>query len=56
MPCSFFSLGIWPEINEDEIENEITKIIDEAVEFAENGTLEPVADLEKFVYSEEAAI
>ncbi len=50
------ALGIWPEINEDDIENEITKIIDEAVEFAENGTLEPVADLEKFVYSEEAAI
>ncbi len=50
------ALGIWPEINENDIENEITKIIDEAVEFAENGTLEPVADLEKFVYSEEAAI
>ena len=50
------AMNLWPEINEDDIENEITKIIDEAVEFAENGTLEPVADLERFVYSEEAAI
>jgi len=47
------AMNLWTEINEDEIEDEITKIIDEAVEFAENGTLEPVADLEKFVYSEE---
>ena len=28
---------------------------DMTVAFAENGTLEPVSDLEKFVYSEEAA-
>ena len=50
------AMNLWQEINVDELEEEIIKIIDEAVEFAENGTLEPVADLEKFVYSEEAAI
>ncbi|MDD4855281.1 MAG: pyruvate dehydrogenase (acetyl-transferring) E1 component subunit alpha, partial [Sulfuricurvum sp.] len=41
----------WPDINIGEYESEIAAIIDEAVEFAENGTLEPLEDLEKFVYS-----
>ena len=41
------------QLGEDEIEKEIGLIIDEAVNFAQNGTLEPVADLEKFVYSAE---
>ena len=50
------AMNLWSEINVDEIEGEIAEIIDEAVEFAENGTLEPVADLEKFVYSEEVAL
>lgn len=50
------AMNLWQEINVDELEEEIAKTIDEAMEFAENGTLEPVADLEKFVYSEEATI
>lgn len=37
-----------------EIEKEVSSIIDEAVVFAQNGTLEPIEDLEKFVYSTEA--
>lgn len=43
----------WPDIDIDieEYENKIAAIIDEAVEFAENGTLESIDDLEKFVYS-----
>jgi len=41
----------WPDINIEEYESEIAAIIDEAVNFAENGTLEPLEDLEKFVYS-----
>lgn len=41
----------FPDINIDEYEAEIVQIIDEAVDFAENGTLESVDDLEKFVYS-----
>jgi pyruvate dehydrogenase E1 component alpha subunit len=45
-------MGFWSEIDVQEIESEIRTTIDEAVEFAENGTLEPVEDLEKFVYSE----
>lgn len=45
-------MGLWSDIDVAEIENEIETIIDEAVEFAENGTLEPLEDLEKFVYSE----
>lgn len=39
------------QLGEDELEKEIALVIEEAVEFAKNGTLESVADLEKFVYS-----
>jgi len=45
---------IWADIDLGKLEKEVSAVIDEAVEFAENGTLEPVSDLEKFVYSEEA--
>ncbi len=45
---------LWTKIDFGKIEEEVKTVIDEAVEFAENGTLEPVSDLEKFVYSEEA--
>ncbi len=45
--------GLWSQINLKELEDEIKIILDEAVEFAENGTLEPISDLEKFVYSPE---
>ncbi len=45
--------GLWSKIKAQEIEDEITKTIDDAVTFAENGTLEPISDLEKFVYSPE---
>ena len=41
----------WPDITISEIEKEISPIIDEAVEFAQNGTLESVDTLETFVYS-----
>jgi pyruvate dehydrogenase E1 component alpha subunit len=37
----------------DEIEASVEDRVQQAVEFAESGTLEPVEDLEKFVYSEE---
>ncbi len=47
------AMGLWSKINLKELEDEITAILDEAVEFAENGTLEPISDLEKFVYSAE---
>jgi len=46
-------MGLWSQINLKELEDEIRVILDEAVEFAENGTLEPISDLEKFVYSKE---
>ncbi|MCK5110595.1 MAG: pyruvate dehydrogenase (acetyl-transferring) E1 component subunit alpha [Arcobacteraceae bacterium] len=45
-------MNLWSKINVEEMENEIKTTIDEAIEFAENGTLEPIEDLEKFVYSE----
>ncbi|SMP88731.1 pyruvate dehydrogenase E1 component alpha subunit [Epsilonproteobacteria bacterium SCGC AD-308-O04] len=45
-------MGLWSEIDIKAIEEEIKNTIDEAVEFSENGTLEPLEDLEKFVYSE----
>lgn len=41
------------QLGEDELEKEIALVIEEAVEFAKRGTLEPAADLEKFVYSTE---
>ncbi len=47
------AIGLWSKINIKELEDEIEVIINEAVEFAENGTLEPISDLEKFVYSAE---
>ncbi|WP_345975641.1 pyruvate dehydrogenase (acetyl-transferring) E1 component subunit alpha [Sulfurimonas sp. HSL3-7] len=47
--------GLWAQLNADELEEEVSAIVDEAVAFAENGTLESLSDLEKFVYSEEAA-
>ncbi|MDH4943977.1 pyruvate dehydrogenase (acetyl-transferring) E1 component subunit alpha [Sulfurimonas sp. C5] len=45
-------LGLWSEIPVEAIEADIKDTIDEAVEFAENSELEPLEDLEKFVYSE----
>jgi pyruvate dehydrogenase E1 component alpha subunit len=45
----------WKDININKYETEITDIIDEAVTFAENGTLESIEDLEKFLYSDEVA-
>jgi pyruvate dehydrogenase E1 component alpha subunit len=42
------------QIDIKDIEKEVSSIINEAVEFAQNGTLEPIEDLEKFVYSTEA--
>ena len=44
--------GIWAEIKSEEIEEEVEKTINEAVQFAEDGTLEPIDELTKFVYSE----
>jgi len=48
-------LKLWDQVNVVVIEKEVLAIVDEAVQFAENGTLEPVSDLEKFVYSQEVA-
>lgn len=45
--------SIWESINKDEIEKEVADIIDEAIEYANSGTLEPVENLSKFVYSKE---
>lgn len=39
----------------EQIEKEVTAEIDDAVDFAEAGTLEPVSDLTRFVYSEVAS-
>ncbi|MFT7859707.1 MAG: pyruvate dehydrogenase (acetyl-transferring) E1 component subunit alpha [Sulfurimonas sp.] len=45
-------LGLWSEIDAEAIEAEVQKVVDEAVEFAENSEFEPLEDLKKFVYSE----
>ncbi len=44
------SEGSWTSTKKDEIEKEVAAIVNEAVEYAEQGTLEPLEDLEKFVY------
>jgi len=43
----------YPSINIDKYESIVSQIIDEAVTFAENGTLEPISDMYHFVYSSE---
>ncbi len=45
----------FPELAVGYYESEIAEIIDEAVNFAENGTLESIGDLETFLYSSEVA-
>ena len=45
--------GLWETIDDMAIEKEVDDIVNDAVAFAENGTLEPLEELEKFVYSEE---
>lgn len=49
-------LQTYPDINISKYEDEIASIIAEAVDFAENGTLESIEDLEKFVYSPEGTL
>ena len=44
--------GILDDVDSAGIEAEVVREIDEAVAFAEAGTLEPVGDLTRFVYSE----
>jgi len=47
-------MDVLEQIDIKEIEKEVSSLIDEAVAFAQNGTLEPIEDLQKFVYSTEA--
>ena len=49
------ALNLWEKIEAEKIEKEVEKEIEEAVEYAENGTWEPVSDLTRFVYSEEVS-
>ncbi|MBX3056538.1 MAG: pyruvate dehydrogenase (acetyl-transferring) E1 component subunit alpha [Anaerolineae bacterium] len=44
--------GVMDEADMAELEKQVAAEVDEAVAFAEAGTWEPVADLERFVYSE----
>lgn len=46
-------LDLFSSLHVEQLESEISVILDEAIVFAENGTLEPISDLEKFVYSSE---
>lgn len=46
----------YADIDINKYESEIAGIIDEAITFAENGSLESVDDLEKFVYSPEGVL
>jgi pyruvate dehydrogenase E1 component alpha subunit len=45
-------MKLWSKIDTKALEKEINTTIDEAVDFAENAPLEPIEDLDKFVYSE----
>lgn len=44
--------GVLTDADMESIEHEVAKEVDDAVAFAEAGTLEPVSDLTRFVYSE----
>lgn len=44
----------YPDIDIIKYEDEVSRIVNDSVHFAENGTLEPIEDLEKFVYTQEA--
>jgi pyruvate dehydrogenase E1 component alpha subunit len=46
-------MGLWEKIGADAIEKEVEETVRKAVDFAEKSGWEPVADLTKFVYSEE---
>lgn len=45
------TMGLWEETNAQGLEDEVLQIVNEAVDFAEKGTLEPIEDLMKFVYT-----
>ena len=47
--------GLVNEVDIEQLEQEIAAEIEDAVAFAEAGTLEPVEELERFVYCEGAA-
>jgi len=47
------AMGLWEKIDEKGLEEEVAKTVDEAVLFAEKGTLEPLEELERFVHTEE---
>ena len=56
-PISLFfaqmkAVGVLSEADYEAIETEVAREVDAAVAFAEAGTLEPVGDLTRFVYSE----
>lgn len=46
--------NLFDEIDSASIEKEVESMINEAVSFAQNAALEPVEEMEKFVYKEEA--
>jgi pyruvate dehydrogenase E1 component alpha subunit len=46
------ALGLLADADEERLEREVAEEVAAAVAFAEAGTFEPVADLERFVYSE----
>ena len=46
----------YPDIDINKYESEVAGIIDDAITFAENGSLESVEDLEKFVYSAQGVL
>ena len=47
--------GLLTDADVEQLEQEIAREIDDAIAFAEAGTLEPIEDLERFVYFEGAA-
>ncbi len=45
--------GLWEKIEQEKIETEVLQTIDEAITYAQDGTLEPIENLEKFVYAKD---
>ncbi len=45
--------GLWKKIEQEKIEKEVLQTIEEAITYAQDGTLEPIENLEKCVYAKD---
>jgi TPP-dependent pyruvate/acetoin dehydrogenase alpha subunit len=54
LPADLIGRGLWSDEQQADLDAEVTAAVDRAVAEAEAGTFEPVEELTRFVYSEDA--